>query len=107
MLNKNNIQVLPETFSIENVSLLDDVENIFISIQEKDTCCVVYLGWIYKCLDIETRYSLENRWVLQSISTLFSQNNISIFAFTTVDHGYFFFEEKFLNCVENDIIHLI
>jgi hypothetical protein len=44
MLNKNNIQVLPETFSIENVSLLDDVENIFISIQEKDTCCVVYLG---------------------------------------------------------------
>jgi len=107
MLNKTAI-IVKGTFSIENVPFTGPKERVFLEVfEEKEICRVTKGGGMYKCLKIETRFDSKESWVLQKISSLFSKQNISIFAFTTIDYGYFFYEEKFQNTVEKDILRLI
>lgn len=111
MLNSSmSVQILKETFSIENVSFLSWEEaHVFISIHEKDKQCrVIYdRKGQYKCLAVNTEYDPEISWILLKISTLFSESDISIFAFTSIDYWYFFFEEKFQKTVEDNILSSI
>ncbi len=98
--------ILKETFSIENVSLSSERETIFLEIKEGNSYCQVVINTrgIYKCLKVNTVYCKEESWVLLKIAQKFSQNNISIFAFTSINHWYFFFEEKFQMLVETSIL---
>jgi len=100
--------ILPDIFLIANTTDFASNKNIFLSIFEWDICCQVISGkWNFKCLRINTTYNSAESGVLRKISWLFSDNNISIFAFTSIDYGYFFFEEKFQKQVETDILKII
>ena len=78
-------RILKETFSIEDVSLCDRPKDIFLEIEENNSLCRVsyWEGW-FKCLKIDT-----------------------IYAFTSIDYGYFFFEEKLQKRVERSILNEI
>jgi len=104
----HNIEIRPETFSIENVSFWKKRKNIFIEIHENGQIFTVFKNWgIYKCLQIESQYDSESYGILQKISGIFSEHNISIFAFSSINFWYFFFEETFQKEVEIHILHKI
>lgn len=104
MQNKVKYSIIKDSFSIANFPAHEKLEGQFIEVVEWSEKCVVYKWWNFKCLQLKTVYSSKESWVLEYISWLFSENRISIFVFTTIDNGYFFFEKSLLRQVERDIL---
>ena len=91
----NNVILLKDSFSLLNTP--KNIKDHFLIIDEIDKkFYVVKNSWNYKCLKIQTKYSEKNYWVLNNISNIFYKANISIFAFTSIDYWYFFFDKKYL-----------
>ena len=104
-VNSIKVRILKETFSIENVSFNEKLEDVFLLINEAKSRCVVFSReWTYKCLQIDTVYDAQESGVFKKCTHLFEKDKVSIFAFTSINHGYFFFEEKFQKQVESHIL---
>ena len=105
MQNRMKAKILDETFSIQNIPHYERVTDAFIEVKEwNHHFQVIAWKWWFQCLKIDTVYDSWETGILLEVAQKFTTLQISIFAFTSIDHGYFFFEEKFQKLVESSIL---